>query len=344
VIKYRQNPLRAARALVYVNTVLHDALADCLRQRCSPAAERAAMHVAAGLVLEHLYPEETAGRWQAMSASAVIATAAVSRDAGDLALGWRTGLDTAEAAIQRALFDGSDADWNIMDRPAPGPHVWRAAPPMLQHNPVEPTAPGWRTWVLKDSREIVWPSPPAFGSAHFNDEIQELIEISRSLSTEQKRQANEWNLDLGTVTPGGVWNKRAIQLAREQGLNVRQTARLMAALNVAIFDAFVACWQAKLQFWTPRPITVIRDSIDPSFTPYLVTPGFPAYPSGHSTISGAASEVLAAFIPASAADQRRAAEEAAMSRLFGGIHVRSDNSLGLQVGRSIGERVVERQQ
>jgi len=339
VVKYRQNPLRAARVLVYVNAAMHDALLECEVKGCAATAQRVAMHAAGGVVLEHLYPEETAGRWQAVAARATAATVAVTGDSRELARAWRIGLDAAESAIQRALFDGADDIWNIQNRPAPGPAVWRASPPLLQHNPVEAAAPGWRTWVLRSGSEIAWPTPPAPGSDAYRAELEEVLQVHRTLTEEQKRIADEWNLDLGTVTPAGVWNKRAIALTREHKLPLRETARMLVALNVAIFDAFVSCWHAKLRFWTPRPITAIRDSIDPQFTPHLVTPGFPAFPSGHATISGAASEVLAAFFPSAATGLRLAANEAAMSRLYGGIHARSDNTLGLQVGRLIGARV-----
>jgi hypothetical protein len=110
---------------------------------------------------------------------------------------------------------------------------------------------------------------------------------------------------------------------RGQGLSARETARVMAAMNVAIFDAFVACWHAKLRHWTPRSVTVIRDALDAAFTPHIATPGFPAYLSGHAMISGAASEVLAAYAPAQRAPTEAAAAEAALSRLYGGIHFRA---------------------
>lgn len=127
-----------------------------------------------------------------------------------------------------------------------------------------------------------------------------------------------------------------------QGLSARETARVMAAMNVAIFDALVACWHAKLRHWTPRPVTVIRDALDAAFTPHIATPGFPAYPSGHAMISGAASEVLAAYAPAQRAPIETAAAEAAQSRLYGGIHFRSDNDEGLAAGRRIGQCVAAR--
>ena len=82
--------------------------------------------------------------------------------------------------------------------------------------------------------------------------------------------------------------------------------------------------------------------MDPDFLPYLLTPPFPGYVSGHAAASGAAAEVLAAFFPERAAELQEWAEEAAMSRLYGGIHFRSDNTEGLRLGRAVGRRVIER--
>ena len=87
---------------------------------------------------------------------------------------------------------------------------------------------------------------------------------------------------------------------------------------------------------------MLRDSLDPDFTPHIATPGFPAYPSGHATVCGAASAVLASYLPAERAALQAAAREAALSRLYGGIHFRSDNDEGLAAGRRIGQRVAAR--
>lgn len=102
-------------------------------------------------------------------------------------------------------------------------------------------------------------------------------------------------------------------------------------------DAGNAAWDCKYQFWSPRPLNAIRDlGLDPNFTSFLATPVFPSYISGHSTYSSAASEVLGYLFPAKAADFKAKAQEAAVSRLYGGIHYKSDNEVGLQVGTKVG--------
>jgi membrane-associated phospholipid phosphatase len=91
-----------------------------------------------------------------------------------------------------------------------------------------------------------------------------------------------------------------------------------------------------------RPVTVIRERLDPGFLPYLITPPHPSYVSGHSAFSGAAEIVLAASFPRHAAHLKALAEEAGMSRLYGGIHYRSDNDEGLVLGRAVGQLAAAR--
>jgi membrane-associated phospholipid phosphatase len=112
-------------------------------------------------------------------------------------------------------------------------------------------------------------------------------------------------------------------------------------MNTAQADAFIACWDAKYAYWTLRPVTAIRRVIDPDWLSYLVTPPFPYYVSGHSSTSGAASTVLARFFPNRAGQLNAMAEEAAISRLYGGIHFRSGNEAGLELGRRVGENALQ---
>jgi membrane-associated phospholipid phosphatase len=131
---------------------------------------------------------------------------------------------------------------------------------------------------------------------------------------------------------------------------------------MSLADAFIACWNAKYTYWTARPDQVINSppfrDLEPAHpawnvTPplverrgglygsYIRTPPFPGYPSGHATQSGAAAEVLAYVFPELASWFRGRAEQAAISRLYAGIHFSSDNVQGLALGREVGRRVVE---
>jgi membrane-associated phospholipid phosphatase len=109
-----------------------------------------------------------------------------------------------------------------------------------------------------------------------------------------------------------------------------------------MYDALVAAWQVKYTYWSLRPVNAIRDRYDADFLPYLITPAFPAYVSGHAAVSAAAAEVLAHFFPEQARALHAMAQDAADSRLYGGIHFRSDNEQGLKLGLQVGRLAVMR--
>jgi membrane-associated phospholipid phosphatase len=184
--------------------------------------------------------------------------------------------------------------------------------------------------------------PPRFGSRRYARETREVYDVSRALTAEQKRIADFWADGAGTVTPPGHWNQIAVDLIRSHRLSDRAAARLLAALNTAQADAFIACWDAKFAYWSERPNQAIRRTIDPGWTPLIPTPPFPSYVSGHSTTSGAASTVLAALFPRRGRDLAAMANEAALSRLYGGIHFSFDNDDGLVLGRRVGRAALVR--
>jgi len=169
-----------------------------------------------------------------------------------------------------------------------------------------------------------------------------VYDVSRVLTGRERRIAARWADGPGTATPAGHWNRIAIRLVEREGLSIRESARLFAALNTAEADAFIAAWDAKYAYWSERPVTAIQRELDPDWRPYLSTPPFPGYVSGHATISGAASEVLASFFPEQASTLRAWAEEAAASRLYAGIHFRSDNERGLVLGRRVAQVALTR--
>ncbi len=106
--------------------------------------------------------------------------------------------------------------------------------------------------------------------------------------------------------------------------------------SAAQADAFIACWDAKYVYWSVRPVTVLQRR-NPAWKPYLTTPPFPSYVSGHSTVSMAAAEVLSYFFPKEARTPRKTALEASTPRLYAGIHYRSD----LNGGRALGKKIAE---
>jgi hypothetical protein len=191
------------------------------------------------------------------------------------------------------------------------------------------------------------------GSA-FHNAALEVLETSRSLTDDQKLIARFWSDDpMLTPTPAGHWIAIVLQIAERDALPVETISSTLAKLGVAQADAFISCWATKFRYNLLRPVTYIKRHIDPAWEPLLITPPFPEYTSGHSTQSGAASTVLtAAFGENFAFDDEThvdeglpvrsfpsfaaAAEEAAASRLYGGIHFRFGNEKGLEQGRSVG--------
>jgi membrane-associated phospholipid phosphatase len=191
----------------------------------------------------------------------------------------------------------------------------------------------------------------------------EVYQTNLNLTDEQTTIAQYWADNAGaTGTPPGHWIAIVGQLARNNNLSLMATAEAYARVGLAVADAFISCWQTKYMYTLLRPVTYIQDLIDPDWTPLLVTPSFPSYTSGHSTQSGAAATVLTdrfdamAFTdtlftdheltppqaPRSFTSFDEAAEEAALSRLYAGIHYPFDNDNGLAQGRCVGQVILDR--
>src|ERR1051325_6494990 len=190
---------------------------------------------------------------------------------------------------------------------------------------------------------------------------------SAARTAEQSEIARFWADGPGTVTPPGHWNIIARDLALQRGNTLDQNARLFALLNIAEADAAIIAWDCKYAFNFWRPITAIPNAdidgnpdtvSDPTWTPFLVTPNFPEYISGHSTFSGAAAAVLGVVFgsadlsftttsedmpgtPRTFSSFSQAAQEAGMSRIYGGIHFLSANVNGLSSGGALGLYVAQ---
>jgi len=343
IVKYRVNPLRSVRILALLHVAMHDAGLRAEKLGLKQPAQSAATHVAASKMLGHFFPLESPGRFEAMGEAALAAlTASQPEQAREIRQGASIGQGVARLAMLRALNDGADEVWDARTRPAEKSGLWRGTPPLDSAHPQEPLAGTWQTWVIKNGGEFQPPVPPSPDSDAFLLAAKEVLEVSRNLTPEQKRIAEYWHLDQGTVTPPGLWNIKARELAARWKLSEKERLRLMSTLNVGMMDASIACWRAKYAWWVQRPFTTIHEHLDKTFMPYLVTPPHPSYVSGHATISGAAAEILKRFFPKDARQIDGWAGDAAMSRLYGGIHYRFDNEAGLALGRQVGKAVLER--
>jgi hypothetical protein len=255
----------------------------------------------------------------------------------DVEAGKLIGAEVAKTALARASTDGMK---NAQTTKAKSDSIKNAAKERFgwfwenQETPqrsvgLAPLFGKVRPWNIPNVEAVRVGPPPAPGSPEFNKDAEELKKFAANLTPEQRRIANFWNDGLNTYTPPGHWNR----YAKEKSVSYRQspvrTARVFAFMNMAIMDAGISCWDVKYYYHYPRPIQAI-----PGFKTILGTPNFPAYTSGHSTFSGAAAEVLSHFFPSDATQFRKWAEEAAMSRVYGGIHYRFDADVGLDQGKT----------
>lgn len=189
-----------------------------------------------------------------------------------------------------------------------------------------------RTWFVTNVEDVRPPIPPAPGSAEYEENIKELIGYQKNRMEEHRRIANYWQDGLGTYTPPGHWDKIALDFMIKYKTNPIRSARIFAYMDMAMMDAGIACWDAKYYYHYPRPIEQI-----PGFETIAGTPNFPSYTSGHSMFSAAAAEILAYVFPAEATKFRDWAKEAAISRVYGGIHYRFDAEAGTDAGIEVAQ-------
>jgi hypothetical protein len=197
-----------------------------------------------------------------------------------------------------------------------------------------------KTWLFDSVTMVttIRPSaPPSTNSQQFKDELNEIYNIQKNLTRDQKRIATFWSDGVGSYTPPGHWNYIAANEFAIQNFSEARWARNMALLNMSVMDAGIVCWDAKYFYFNPRPM-----QIDTRIKTDIGLPNFPAYTSGHSTFSGAAATVLAYIIPAKAKEFNDMAKEASVSRMYGAIHYRSDCEKGLECGNKVGNYAVSR--
>jgi PAP2 superfamily len=193
----------------------------------------------------------------------------------------------------------------------------------------------------------------------FFKEAEEVVRISANATPEQRQFALYWADDpLKTPTPAGHWVFIATDMLNQRKATLGEAAETYVRLNLAMADAFIATWHAKYQYNVLRPVTYVQLAIDSAWVPTLMhTPPFPEYPSGHSVQSGAAAAVLSNIFGANTAftdnthndrgwgprtfkSFSAAADEAALSRLYAGIHFRKGVEAGQKQGACVAEKIL----
>jgi membrane-associated phospholipid phosphatase len=194
-------------------------------------------------------------------------------------------------------------------------------------NPMLPMAGLSKTLVL-DSASQFRPAPPP----DFAKEMEELKNFKQTF----RSKANAWYY-ASQPTGDELLTKKIFEYNLQS--NAPRAARVYAAVAVSYYDAFTACWDAKYTYWGIRP-----DQYDPTYVPLVPTPPFPGYPSGHAMMCGVVEELFPYFFPNDKALFQKFAKDGAESRFQAGIHFRSDNEAGLELGRKVAAKVLERVQ
>lgn len=279
------------------------------------------------------------------------------------------------AVIKRSMDYGDEVaktilDWVATDNftetrslkwtvPAGDPSLW--IPTAKDMKAVEPFWGQIRPFALYSADACaVQPNLPfdtKEGSSFYLQAL-EVKTVGDNLTNEQKDIARFWVDTPGqTGTPAGHWVLIENQLTTLLDLKLERSAMMYGLVGISMGDAFISTWSLKYQVNLIRPVSYIQEYVDPKWQSFIASPGFPEYPSGHSVVSEAAAEVLTRMFGTVAFTDRSgqkhklgersftsfeaAAMEAAISRLYGGIHYRQAIENGMRQGRCIGDNVVD---
>lgn len=256
---------------------------------------------------------------------------------------------------------------------------WQPTPPAYMDG-IEPHWSKIRPFVIDSAQQFKPVPPPVYSmkeGSSFYKELKEVYDISKKIevegdASEEIQIAQFWDCNpyvsvtrghlmfaTKKITPGAHWIGITKIAARKTNSDFDKTVYAYTKTSMAIADAFISCWDEKYRSNLIRPETLINQHIDEDWKPVLQTPPFPEYTSGHSVVSGAASTALTDIfgedftfdddtelpygIPVRHFNSfRQAADEAAISRMYGGIHYRAAVEIGVKQGRDLGQYVVDK--
>ncbi|HAX16815.1 MAG TPA: phosphatidic acid phosphatase [Leeuwenhoekiella sp.] len=258
------------------------------------------------------------------------------------------------------------------------PSRWQPTPPAYMDG-IEPHWMKIRTLVIDSADQFKPIPPPAFSmeeGSEFHKQLMEVYDVRNAMTeegdeSEKMEIAKFWDCNpyvsthkghlmfaTKKITPGGHWIGIVKIATKKANADLMETVYVYTKTSVALFDGFISCWDEKYRSNLIRPETLINQYIDDAWAPVLQTPPFPEYSSGHSVVSGAAAEVLTQIygdnfqfdddtetaygLPVRSFDSfRNASSEAALSRLYGGIHYRAAIEEGLKQGRQLGQFIAQ---
>lgn len=323
---------------------------------------RAAAVQAAYTTLVAIFPAQKSMLDANLASSLAAIASSESKNATRRGIDW--GRTVAESILQWRSTDGfSPPPPNYSGGSEPG--QWRPTPSAFAFG-LRPQFATMTPWVIKTPSQFRPAGPPRLNSFRYTADFNETKTMGSAASSirtpDQTVYARFWNSAPATY----LWNRVAVSLAKERNLTLSENARLLAMLNLAIADGTIACWDAKYtySFWRPVSAIPLADTdgnpdTDPDFgwTPLIISPPHPEYPSAHSTLSAAALNVLAIFfgeitsftvesygmpgVTRSFTDFSSPAAEIKNARIFAGIHFRSSCNDGVSLGVAVAEYVLD---
>jgi len=317
----------ALRTLAYTNLAINNAIVVARAKGLRPEG---AASGAAATMLMFFFPKDE----QVIAARLSGETAALGATGyrGDFSAGVEVGRATAADVVAWAKADRAAVAWTgtlPSDRALWSSRSQPAAPPL------GPQLGAMRPFFLATAGEIRAAPPPALSSPEFKATLAEVRTISDGRTYEQVRIAQYWE-NLNGSFGAGAWNQVARDAISAHGLGEADSARVLALVHMAGFDANLASHESKYVYWVPRPTQV-----DPEIRLAIGVPNHPSYPSNHAIISGSVGRVLDAQFPDMHGRYYVMAREAGESRIYGGIHYRIDLDEGFRMADKLAQRVLE---
>ena len=308
------------------STVLDGALSPANGSRQASPSDFAAAAAAAAEMLAYLFPARAAEFAAKAEEAMQVRLLAGAEFPSDIEAGRQIGRRVAALAIARGKSDGSDAVWRGSIPEGPG--TWKGT------NPIAPAAATWQPWVLVTASELRPAAPLAFDSEQVKAALAELKTFART--PKSNHRAIFWEVN-GGARAHTLWNELARTKLLENGATPAMSARVLAAVNIALLDAGIACWDAKYAYWYIRP-----SQLDAELKPLFAPPNHPSYPAAHGCFSTAAAVVLAGAFPLDRDRLLALGKEAAEARVWAGIHYRFDIDAGQEIGRKVAEKTLQR--
>jgi membrane-associated phospholipid phosphatase len=292
-------------------------------------AEHAVAAGAASEVLAYIFPARAEYFRELAEEAARSRLIAGVNYQSDIAAGMALGREVAALVIARGKSDGTDAKWT--GSVPTGPGKWTGI------NPILPLNGTWKPWVLSRPDEFR-PGPPIpHDSPEKAAELAELKNFPRTPQT--NNEAMFWEAAVGGLRAHQYWNEQLSKKTLEYRLddNPPRAARAFVLPFVTLYDASIACWDAKYTYWAIRPF-----QLDPEVKPVFATPNHPSYPAAHACASISVTRVLGYLFPRDAEAFAALGERAAESRVWAGIHYRSDIVAGRQLAIGVSDKVIAR--